>query len=627
LRIFRTTKEVRSCVMKFALPMPSLGTAAGAESVQDPAINGVDSSFAEFIDALSVQADQRQLATARPDEKGADSVEDQVDFAPDTMPDKVLTNNDIVVEDDTSSLLDERVLVTGKTEVTEPSNTRTVSGSQSSLSALANGLSVPVGPGLAELGQAMPRRPVARAAEGAIVPNASVPTPQNHFLTDPMSGPVAGSSRVQKISLAADLARTQATSYSAGTSESLAGSEHAEGLPKAGFRPQSEPVTIRAPAAVQNVDAAGGSRAAATTIADQGTTGSSRAPLLTMNEGTWSRVEQQSLSTEGRQAEIGKLRTDIPATGSVASDLQPAVSGTNSAVEGPWAQTSAATAVKTTGPGSDTMVSGSGADPNSLTRDAIRNVPHNADTGEVPKTETRAVSGRSDTPTQYSQAMTAIFGGEMGTSPLVSPASSQKDQPVAVVQRENTEVPVPPSPQTNAAQLQDFTQPILSQTTEGTSHIEGLAASLRDEISPLAGTTAIQTAGAVAQPSEARPSPVAQILPQLADLSVSRGDRIEITLSPDELGRVRLAATQTENGVVLVVQAERPETLDLMRRHMPDLLNDLKDMGFADINYSDGQQHEHTSPDTGQASAKDTDTPETLPQPSWSAEGGLDLRL
>ncbi|MGH1354996.1 MAG: flagellar hook-length control protein FliK [Thalassovita sp.] len=136
-----------------------------------------------------------------------------------------------------------------------------------------------------------------------------------------------------------------------------------------------------------------------------------------------------------------------------------------------------------------------------------------------------------------------------------------------------------------------------------------------------------RTQGAPPAQSVAKPNPVPQIIPHLADLSVARGDKIEITLSPDELGRVRLAATQTENGVVLVVQAERPETLDLMRRHMSDLLNDLQDMGFADINYSDGQQQDQSKTDAPQATAELMETSETTSQTQMLAQGGLDLRL
>lgn len=118
--------------------------------------------------------------------------------------------------------------------------------------------------------------------------------------------------------------------------------------------------------------------------------------------------------------------------------------------------------------------------------------------------------------------------------------------------------------------------------------------------------------------------PVRQILQQLTETPINVGDRVEITLSPEELGRVHLSARQTDHGVILLVQAERPETLDLMRRHLPDLMQDLQRMGFGDVSYSDKHPNQHTpqQPKTTQAHAE---TPAEISQNF--AVSGLDLRL
>jgi hypothetical protein len=118
-----------------------------------------------------------------------------------------------------------------------------------------------------------------------------------------------------------------------------------------------------------------------------------------------------------------------------------------------------------------------------------------------------------------------------------------------------------------------------------------------------------------------------QIMPHLTELATGRADQIDITLSPEELGKVRLAATQTENGIVLVIQAERPETLDLMRRNISDLLGDLQDLGFADINYSDGQSKDQTASDTQPGGGDPADSPDIPMQSQLLPQGGLDLRL
>ncbi len=61
---------------------------------------------------------------------------------------------------------------------------------------------------------------------------------------------------------------------------------------------------------------------------------------------------------------------------------------------------------------------------------------------------------------------------------------------------------------------------------------------------------------------------------------------VEISLNPEELGRVRLAMSSSEAGIVVNVLAERPETIDLMRRHIASLEAAFKDIGYSNISFS-----------------------------------------
>lgn len=72
---------------------------------------------------------------------------------------------------------------------------------------------------------------------------------------------------------------------------------------------------------------------------------------------------------------------------------------------------------------------------------------------------------------------------------------------------------------------------------------------------------------------------------QLQEVIRAMPDRpIDISLRPEELGRVRLSIAASEAGVTLNVLAERPDTLDLMRRHADALVRELTDLGFASVN-------------------------------------------
>lgn len=77
---------------------------------------------------------------------------------------------------------------------------------------------------------------------------------------------------------------------------------------------------------------------------------------------------------------------------------------------------------------------------------------------------------------------------------------------------------------------------------------------------------------------------------QLAQhLPAMGGGPVEITLSPEELGRVRMTLASGEGGLVLQLVADRADTLDLMRRHIDQLAQDFRAMGFERLSFAFGQ--------------------------------------
>lgn len=56
--------------------------------------------------------------------------------------------------------------------------------------------------------------------------------------------------------------------------------------------------------------------------------------------------------------------------------------------------------------------------------------------------------------------------------------------------------------------------------------------------------------------------------------------QVDLTLNPAELGRVRLSMAPGEAGLVVTIHADRPETLDLMRRHSEQLMQEFRQAGF-----------------------------------------------
>ncbi len=58
----------------------------------------------------------------------------------------------------------------------------------------------------------------------------------------------------------------------------------------------------------------------------------------------------------------------------------------------------------------------------------------------------------------------------------------------------------------------------------------------------------------------------------------------EMSLDPVELGRVRIIVTAHDQTVTMTVTADRPETADLMRRHVDVLLQEFKALGYTSVN-------------------------------------------
>lgn len=93
------------------------------------------------------------------------------------------------------------------------------------------------------------------------------------------------------------------------------------------------------------------------------------------------------------------------------------------------------------------------------------------------------------------------------------------------------------------------------------------------------------------------PTPSPQPAEQVREAIQARGasTRIEVQLDPPELGRVQIEFELRGTGQVrALVSASEGETMDLLRRQAADLLDDLKDGGFDDVDlaWADHQSSE-----------------------------------
>ncbi|MBT8459846.1 MAG: flagellar hook-length control protein FliK, partial [Boseongicola sp.] len=111
---------------------------------------------------------------------------------------------------------------------------------------------------------------------------------------------------------------------------------------------------------------------------------------------------------------------------------------------------------------------------------------------------------------------------------------------------------------------------------------------------------------------------------------------IEVRLSPEELGRVKLFLSPSDAGLSVTFLTERPETMELIRRHVEIFANDLRLQGHQNLSFQFGQNNDPSShlsnSDETQGeltSGEDQSSPPNIAHlPNKTAvDGRLDLRL
>lgn len=129
------------------------------------------------------------------------------------------------------------------------------------------------------------------------------------------------------------------------------------------------------------------------------------------------------------------------------------------------------------------------------------------------------------------------------------------------------------------------------------------------------------------------PEAIAQVM--VERLAVGSDGALELTLSPQELGPLRIELSATAEGLRVTLSAERPEAMDLLRRHAGELLAELRQAGWAQASLGFGQWGQGRN-GSGQGAADRAGhriaeaPPESrsfAPPRHVTAQGGLNLRL
>lgn len=165
--------------------------------------------------------------------------------------------------------------------------------------------------------------------------------------------------------------------------------------------------------------------------------------------------------------------------------------------------------------------------------------------------------------------------------------SSEEPAPVFATQR-NAATMVAGNP-AFAAQLQtaaNAAKPGMPVDERGVRWMSEASVTSEIAAQDVPATSRIQQANLLQQPDLPR-----NIAVQIAQaMRQGGGDRpMELVLSPAELGRVRISMMGGDGAMTVHVMADRPETLDLMRRHIDILAQEFHDIGYGTAEFAFGQ--------------------------------------
>ncbi len=157
----------------------------------------------------------------------------------------------------------------------------------------------------------------------------------------------------------------------------------------------------------------------------------------------------------------------------------------------------------------------------------------------------------------------------------------------------------------------------------------------------LPGLSQLLTEATVSPGTVHKPETPRLIANQMAEALAMKGERnVDVALNPKELGHVNMRVSVTETGVSVMIQTERAETGDLMRRHINELADEFKRMGFEDISFQfSGDEASNQSGGRGEANTQagrstghgDEDLADLSAEPMTQSlnlgEVGLDMRI
>lgn len=225
--------------------------------------------------------------------------------------------------------------------------------------------------------------------------------------------------------------------------------------------------------------------------------------------------------------------------------------------------------------------------------------------------------------------------GELRTGPSATAADPTPD-PAAPDDARHLRVPEVPARGAGDPVAEQPTQPVEAEPRLAEEAGRGAGTSPTKDAapeSPLPALGLFSEPARQVEPSRPMPAvvgagPHADAPPtEQVDTPEAAEDAVEVVLRPEDLGRVKLTMAQDGDMLRVTVQADRPETLELMRRHSDQLGAELRHAGFAGASFSFGGRDGQPQPRGRPVAGGERTEPVTAGPPASVPTAGLDLRI
>ncbi len=206
----------------------------------------------------------------------------------------------------------------------------------------------------------------------------------------------------------------------------------------------------------------------------------------------------------------------------------------------------------------------------------------------IKSTQTRIQSG----PEQVAPSGDSVPEGLASEPSLTPPLAERKREEPNLRPTAHMQMPAPPEINTDPNALAIKTD-VYTEVVQGTDFANSPVSVVRQTL-PVGGTlpdpqplsrilVTHVTGYAVVSAEPLAPTIVAHV-------KAAPTGHVTLTLAPEELGHLRMTISQDAGDVRVMVSADRPETLDLMRRHADQLTAELRGAGFsgATLQFSQG---------------------------------------